>query len=352
MAPLIVDGIVFSLQSHGGISVYFRQLLFRLARDQIATTLTLYEPMAQSAPIVASGPVIRSRARLLERYRSCELPQGAGLFHSTYYRKPQDSRVPSVVTVHDFTYERCLSGPQRWVHSAQKFSAIRAAQAVICISNTTRDDLLDLVGETPGQTLHVVHNGVDEGFTPLPAAVPKRGFVLFVGQRAGYKNFNLVLRAMVYLPDLELVCVGGGPLRSDELTAVSAQVRHRVRHAGSVADTELNRLYNEAVCLLYPSRYEGFGIPVIEAMRAGCPVLCTECRAVLEVGRNALTVVPENDPIAVAAAVSAIASPERRAHLVLAGLAVAGDYSWERTYQQTCNVYRSLGFFDHMQIRA
>lgn len=342
-APLVIDGIVLSLQSHGGISVYFRQLLSRLARDRFPTTLTLYEPLAQAGPAPEGLEVFRQRSRPLERYRRCALPSSASVFHSTYYRKCRDARIPSVVTVHDFTYERFVSGPRRWIHSAQKFATIRAAQAVICISRATRDDLLELVGETPGQTLHVIHNGVDDTFTPLASVAPSRGFVLFVGQRAGYKNFDLALRAMTHLPELELVCVGGGPLRPDELASITEPVRQRVRHAGLVGDDELNRLYNDAVCLLYPSRYEGFGIPVIEAMRAGCPVLCIECRAVLEVGREALTVIADNEPDAVAAAVRDLMIPDRRASKVQAGASVAQGYSWEATYLETRAVYRSLG---------
>ncbi len=345
MAPsyLILDGIVFSLQRHGGISVYVRQLLARLARDRIATTLTLHEPLLQAAPAFDALQLQYQSARWLERYRRCELPHAAAVFHSSYYRRPSVAATPSVVTVHDFTYERCHSGARRWVHSAQKFAAIRAAQTVICISHATRDDLLELVGETPGQALHVIHNGVDEAFAPLPWVAPERAFVLFVGQRGGYKNFDLALRAMAHLPELELICVGGGALRPDELAAVPPAVRRQVQHLGFVTDTELNRLYNQAVCLLYPSRYEGFGIPVIEAMSAGCPVLCIACRAVLEVGRHALSVVSEEDPAAVAAAVVAVADPVRRAAQVHAGLTVARGYSWEHTYQQTRAAYRSLG---------
>lgn len=343
-APLVLDGIIFSLQAHGGISVYVRQLAARLARDRIATTLTLNWPLMQSAPTASELFRLRyGRSRWLERYRQCELPSAAALFHSSYYRKPSVAWVPSVVTVHDFTYERCLSGARRWIHSTQKFSAIRAAQAVICISQTTRNDLLELVGETPGQEIHVIYNGVDEAFVPIAQHLRERDFVLFVGQRAGYKNFDLALRAMPFLPDLDLLCVGGGPLRSDELASVPETVRQRVRHLGFIDDAKLNRLYNQAVCLLYPSRYEGFGIPVIEAMRAGCPVLCIECRAVLEIGRRALTVVPEDSPEAMAAAIVAIAGPDLRAATIQAGLSVASNYSWERTYQQTLAIYRSLG---------
>jgi mannosyltransferase len=89
---------------------------------------------------------------------------------------------------------------------------------------------------------------------------------------------------MELLPDFELHCVGGGPLQPSELAGIPDSVIRRVRHVGFVDDETLNELYNQAVCLLYPSSYEGFGIPVVEAMRAGCPVVSVACKAVMEVG--------------------------------------------------------------------
>ena len=107
-------------------------------------------------------------------------------------------------------------------------------------------------------------------------------------------------------------------------------------------DAELNELYNRAACLAYPSSYEGFGIPVIEAMRAGCPVVCTPCKAVLEVGAHALVVADERDAQAMADAVLRTTLEPNRKTIIQAGFTVARSYSWERTYRQTLDVYRSL----------
>jgi mannosyltransferase len=288
-------------------------------------------------------PFIRRRARFLERYRPCRLPAGASLFHSSYYRLPGLRGTPTVVTAHDFVYERYASGPRRWVHSHQKHAAIRAAQAVICVSESTRQDLLEFVGQIPGQAVHVIHNGVSKVFRPLspaPAPVP---YVLYVGERRRYKNFRLLLRAMEFLPDLELHCVGGGALRADELAGAPSDVRDRVRHRGFVSDEVLNELYNRAFCLVYPSSYEGFGIPVVEAMRAGCPVVSIQCKAVMEAGGDALTVAAETDPRALADAVLRLDAADYRRRMVAAGLEVAGHFSWDRTHARTLDVYRSLG---------
>ena len=336
-----IDGIVFSLQPHGGISVYFRQLLTRLARDRIACRLTLEDPTLQPAP--ATLGVLSEqhrRARLAERYRPARISAGASVFHSSYYRRPS-RHIPCVVTVHDFTYERCRHGLRRWVHSAQKFAAIRAADAIICVSAATRDDMLDLVGTRAWQQLSVIRNGVDVGFKPVDHLPTAKPFVLFVGQRAGYKNFGLLAEAMTLLPDLELLCVGGGAFRPSELERLPGAVRTRIRHLGHVDDRDLNRLYNQALCLAYPSTYEGFGIPVVEAMRAGCPVVCVACKAVLEIGGDALSV-SEPDPASMAERITSLRSPAARDTMARAGLDRARLYDWEQTYLETLRVYRTL----------
>jgi mannosyltransferase len=339
---IVIDGMIFSIQAQGGISVYVRRLLDCLAARSVPATLTLEDPLRQEIDgSIGEVHVLRRRARLFERYRRCRLPAGTTLFHSSYYRRPETDAVPAVVTVHDFTYERYSRGPRRWVHVWQKHAAIRAARAIICVSDATREDLLAYVGVSSGQAVHVIPNGVAACFRPIGSASPERPFVLFVGERGGYKNFDLALRALALLPEVELHCVGGGGLRADELAGVPESVSRRVRHLGRVDDETLNRLYNQAVCLVYPSRYEGFGIPVAEAMRAGCPVVSVGCRAVMEVGGDALTIAERVEPAALAVAIARTMSAERPG-LIERGLARGRRYSWEKTHAATLDVYRSL----------
>jgi mannosyltransferase len=341
---LLIDGIIFSLQRHGGISVYFRELLMRLKRDAVPTLLTLDGALKQE-PLQGNDTltVLARPGRVLERARHCLLPpvRHDTVFHSSYYRLPSLPSLPSVVTVHDFAHERTVEGPRRWLHSAQKLAAIRKAQAVVCISEATRADLQEMVGERAGQQVHVIHNGVSDAFHPLALAPAARPFILFVGERSGYKNFGLALNALQFLPDITLRCVGGGPLQSSELSSASSATRERVTHEGFISDEQLNRLYNQALCLVYPSRYEGFGIPVVEAMRAGCPVVSIDCRAVVEVGGDALTVA-DDEPRQLAMAVERVAGGAYRADKVARGQAVAMRYSWESNYQSMREVYRAL----------
>lgn len=340
---IAIDGIIFSLQRQGGISVYFHKLLTYLQSQHMQVTLTLESPVRQTiSGSEAEISVIRRRARLFERYRPCRVPPRASVFHSSYYRQPDGGDFSTVVTVHDFIYERFSSGPRRWVHTRQKHAAIRDAHAIICVSNSTREDLLTYVGIRNDQSIHVIPNGVADIFRPVKHHnIPSIPYVLYVGQRGGYKNFNAALRTMEFLPDFELHCVGDGPLQPRELAGVPDSVTCRVKHVGFVDDEALNALYNQAVCLVYPSSYEGFGIPVVEAMRAGCPVVCVECKAVMEVGGDALTIAEGLDPMALADAILKTVSSDRK-RLIERGLTVAQAYSWEKTHAKTLAVYRSL----------
>ena len=339
---LIIDGIVFSLQRAGGISVYYKMLLeFLSKKKQVSALILGKNPLQEIAGVDENDFCIRHRDRILERYRHCRLPEYASVFHSSYYRLPYNRQVPTVVTVYDFVYERYASGPRKWIHSTQKVASIRAAQSIICISESTKQDLFEYVDIRSDQNIFVTHLAAADVFQPLNMAIGEPSFILFVGPRAGYKNFNLLLAAMSHLPHLELHCVGGGAIRPSELKGVSESVVTRVRHLGFVTDNELNILYNRAACLVYPSSYEGFGIPVIEAMKAGCPVVSVDCRAVLEVGRDALLIVYDDDPRSMADTILETLSSTRQG-LIQRGFVVAQGYSWDKTHSQTLEVYRNL----------
>jgi mannosyltransferase len=342
---LVVDGIIYSLQTFGGISVYFNEILTRLDESSIEVDVVNFAPQMGKPPRFKRLGDTLALMRPFERYRRFDWDARTSkdaVFHSSYYRVPSNLSIPSVVTVHDFAYERSISGPRKWIHSAQKNAAIRSAQAIICISNSTRDDLMEFAGVRTGQSVHVIHNGSSEGFRPILINQSDKPFLLFVGQRGRYKNFHALLRAMAMLPDLELRCVGGGLFSEREFVGIQSEVRRRVRHEGFVSDDGLNILYNQARCLVYPSSYEGFGIPVIEAMRAGCPVVSINCKAVREVGGPALVVAESLEPHDLSEAIRQACSPVDKAGRVQTGLKLAAEYSWDITYTKTLNVYRSL----------
>lgn len=339
---LVLDGIIYSLQRHGGITVYFNELLQRMKAEAAGDCqVVVHEGSAVNVGLLPSGYETRP-TRVAERYRRCPVSAQASLFHSSYYRLPE-RRIPVVTTVHDFIYERFASGPRKWLHSWQKFAAIRASHAVICISESTRRDLLQFLPDIRPERLHVVHNGVGSAFNPLsPDAMPKgaaRPYVLFVGARAGYKNFLPLVQAMTGLRDLDLVCIGGGALTPLESELVQRQLDGRFAHHMGVSDAQLNQFYNGAFCLAYPSAYEGFGIPVLEAMRAGCPVVAMNSSSIPEVAGDAALLLPEASPDVLREAISRFDQAGQRDHFRQLGLERAHHFSWDRTFAETCKVY-------------
>ncbi len=337
---IIVDGIIYSLQSHGGITVYFNELLQRAYLHRVACTTMVYDGASSHASGL-SGNIVKMKNRYFERFRYCQVPNEASLFHSSYYRLP-DRSIPTVTTVHDFTYERFVKGPRRLLHSWQKFNAIRKSQAIICISENTRNDLLHFLPDVPTERLHVVHNGVGDSFFPLDLSSDSekdRPFVLFVGARGGYKNFSLVVEALARVPELGLVCVGGGPLNTNEMNLVVRYLGGKYHHLSDISDRELNNLYNRAYCLVYPSAYEGFGIPILEAMKAGCPVIAFNGSSVPEVAGDAAFLLSQLKIDDLEGAFHKLEDHECRLNFIKKGLYRSNLFTWEKTFKETQKVY-------------
>jgi len=225
---------------------------------------------------------------------------------------------------------------------------VAAADVVFCISEATRDDLVAHYGR-PTAPLVVIPLGVDPGFgpdQPLAAGMPDR-YLLHVGNRAAYKDFPVLVRALgaAALPDdVRLVVTGGGPItaKEHELLAEQGWAQRTVKR--DLSDTDLARAYAHALCFVFPSRYEGFGLPTVEAMASGCPVVLADSSSHPEVGGEAAVYFPPGDVDALAAALRQVVDDEaRRAELSALGLARSARFSWARTAELTAEAYRALG---------
>lgn len=334
---LLYDGIVFSLQSIRGISVLFTEIISRLPPESYELVGVRPAPPAT----LPTATYAYREPRRLERYRRARFSGRAEIFHSTYYRLPAERSPAVVTTVYDFVYERFASLPQRVVHGAQKRAAIAGADRIICISESTRNDLLEFVGNAYRDRAVVVPLAAASSFHRLvgTSTLPQ---ILFVGTRGPHKNFRPVVDALATLYDLSLLCVGGGPFTTEERTLLDLKLPGRYRAAGFLSDAELNLEYNRSLCLAYPSLYEGFGIPVLEAMRAGCPVVAVNASSIPEVAGDAAILVDRGDADEIRAAIESLVVVANRDALVGRGLARSAGFSWDETYRRTVAVYEGL----------
>lgn len=340
---LIVDGIIENLQENGGCTVYFEQLLTFLQNDNINLDYIRFK--SKDGSISLNGKctrVVYKTAKLLERWRDVEIKgvqSESTVFHSTHYRLPKQ-RVKTVTTVHDFTYELYRKGPARWMHSWQKFRAIRNSDLVICVSKNTANDLMKFCPIDP-EKIRVVYNGVSPLYTPL-SQTENTNEVVFIGARGWYKNFTLAVQTIQRFPNLRLSIVGGGKLTDEELQYLETHIPGRYEWLGRLSEEELNIVYNRAHCLFYPSSYEGFGIPVIEAMRSGCPVIAVNVSSIPEVAGSAAILVSQADIESFYEAFCKLNDQKIRRDMITRGVEQADKFSWEQCYQGTLSVYQEL----------
>ena len=311
---VIFDNIIFSLQRTGGISVVWNELLSRALADKElhCTELDYKQGMTP---------------RWMERYRipafTAETP---AIFHSSYFRILPQQGVHNVTTVHDLTYHFYRHGLAKAVHLWEERRALQHSEAVICVSENTKRDLLRFYPWVKEERIHVIYNGVSELFHP-DSSVQKKGYLLFVGNsQADYKRFD-VAQEVARLTGIELVTAAGVSLE------------------------QLNTMYNEALCLLYPSDYEGFGIPVIEAQRAGCPVIAQNHSSIPEVIGEKGLMVQHDTPQRMAAEMADIVrqlQSRPTQDSIEAGFENARRFSWNNTYQQVKQVYENIDHNYHL----
>ena len=260
---------------------------------------------------------LRRRARALD------------VLHCTTFRGPRSS-IPTVVTVHDLAILRAPEAFPRWHRlygRAGLERVLMAADAIVVVSEFTRGEVTALV-DVPAERVRVVPNGVDALFTPDgPRA--DGDYVLAVATLEPRKNLGRAVDA-AREAEVELRVVGARGWGGVDVPG----------WVGEVPDAELAALYRGARCVVYPSLYEGFGLPVLEAMACGTPVVTAKATAMEEVAGTAAVLVDPLDVSAIAAGIHEAAS--RRDELVPAGLARASAFTWDRTADAVVEIWREL----------
>jgi glycosyltransferase involved in cell wall biosynthesis len=261
------------------------------------------------------------------------------------YVVPPLYRGPAVLTVHDLSFESdpgLMSPRDRFMFRTFVPRSASRADRVFAVSERTKRDLVERYGISERKII-VTPNGVDPIFHPNGSAPDVPPYALFVGGIQPRKDPLTAIEALALADgDLGLVIVGDEKRGGDEVRSAVRRLglEGRVQFIGYVEHEILASLYRGAACLVFPSRYEGFGLPVLEAMASGTPVVATTAGAVPEVAGDAAILVAPGDPAALADGVREALA--KREQLVAAGLERARQFTWVETARRTLAVYREL----------
>ncbi len=336
---IIYDGIIYSLQKYGGISNYFYYLINN--NKIIDSEVYLYgKPQLTN---VLNTSVKQQESRYLERYRRIvDIPSNS-LVHSSYYRISKNINTTNIITIYDFTYEKYNKKNIRSMpHILQKKYAVNHADAIICISENTKMDLISMYPNVDIEKIYVTYLAASSDFLNLNISFSERTknpYVIFIGNRSGYKNFETVVKALELNKNVSLMIIGGGQLTSKENAILNQKLGKRYIHNGFVSNKELNILYNNALCLVYPSLYEGFGIPIIEAQSANCPVICNNISSIPEVAGDGAILLDNCTPRSIANSIDYLLESDNHSKILIKSLNNSARFSWNKTVSETIKIY-------------
>jgi mannosyltransferase len=349
---LIYDNIIYNLQKSGGISAYWYELSSRLIisshnnvkfyeyfnpldnifRKKLSIPFNLINHFKNTFPLYISR-YFNPRVNLNKRF----------IFHSSYYRISNNKHAVNILTIHDFTFEKFLRSLPSKVHIQQKKSSIKSTDGIICVSENTKKDLLNFYPEVSNKPIKVIYNGYDAKNYQLVKSSIIKNQILFVGSRVKYKNFDKVVEIASMFDDIKLIIVGS-ELSDNEIELLNKSLgKNRYHLLKHVSNKELNIIYSESICLLYISSYEGFGIPILEAMASGCPVISLKNSSIPEVCGNGCILLPTFDKDNIIKKIHQLRySNEYRSNLIEQGLKNVESFSWDKCYEETINFYNQV----------
>lgn len=360
---VVFDHQIFALQPFGGISRYFCELANSL-RNDFGQRVDIFAPFHQNEHLASFEELSANKIKVYNQlnltkagiwgidtalaYSRFRFNNNIDIFHETYY-SPVDccpSAARRIITIHDMVHEKFpeLFHGRDSLKKARKLSIDRADH-IICVSVNTLNDLLSLT-DIPENKASVIYHGYSFNKpNGGPLFTPKRPYILYVGQRGGYKNFKLLLRAFAHSEDLlkefSLICFGGGAFDNEEQRLMSRLGLSKdsvVQLSGN--DNLLVSLYCGACAFIYPSLYEGFGIPLLEAMALSCPVICANASCFPEIGGNAVELFDPTDEDCLVSAIKRVVFSETyKKSLIRQGHERMKFFSWNRCASETLQLY-------------
>jgi glycosyltransferase involved in cell wall biosynthesis len=353
---------IFRLESYGGVSRYFTELhcgLLGRGIDSGVIAPLHINGFLDGLPRVTGVDVRGVRPRVLRQglakitdvmwsRRTWSRLSSSDVVHLTYFDEPPSTDARLVTTVYDMVHELFPDGAGRRDATIEtKRRTCEAADLVLTISDQTRADLLDRYALDADRVV-VTSLGVRPLTLPVGnSAVHRAPFVLYVGDRRRlYKNFEAFVTAFARTTsarDLDMVCFGGGEFAPTEHEVFARLGIGGAMHHASGDDVALARHYASATALIYPSLYEGFGLPPLEGMAYGCPVAAAAVGAIPEVVGPAALLFDPHDQESMADAIDRIVVDDAmRQSLIVSGRSRAAGFSWDDTVTRTLSAYESL----------
>jgi len=355
-----LDEQIFAIQPYGGISRLFYEKASAFVRDPSlgvsveplnATVVNEYllgdSELATALRVRRSSGSYIALARYFARGHK---DTSVEIVHNTFYLPrglSSHPRARRVVTVYDMIPELLPNTRRKMDFLTEKHKYVQRADQVICISESTRNDLLRVYPDIHS-SITIAYPGVGSQFTPaapILAGVPEF-YVLHVGNRGSYKDGETLIRAFAGIasrfPDVTLFLVGGGPLTKAEKNMCEYfGILGRVTQL-SVSDADMPSVYAQALVTVFPSRYEGFGLPAVEALACGCPLVLADTSSLPEVGGKAAHYFPPGDADTLAEMLEQLLDSDslRVANREI-GFNQASKFTWRGYAEANANAYRA-----------
>jgi mannosyltransferase len=353
---IVFDNIVFNMQKAGGVSRFWSNIISPYLKSETSLFIekpdnnkNLFHRNIEASQCVNDHPIPNQIARYLNFKR--QFFNDDFIFHSSYFRVNSAIGCKNVTTVHDLMYEKFRKDICASIHIKQKNIALQCSDAIVCVSEHTRQDLYEFYPFCKEKLVTVIPNGV-EGFHKVEfiAELSEKyniknpnSYFLYVGHRGWIKRFDLVFEAIGMLGNATQCVVVGDPFSKNEMQMIHDRgYENLIINVGKVNDKVLNCLYSQALFYFFPTEYEGFGIPPLEAMLTGCPVLASNRSSVPEVVGKAAVLFDPSDIMSLKAGIEKINEKDVRVQLTTLGFEHASKFTWKSVTDSYDRLYSSL----------